>query len=367
MKRLGGFLLAASIALACSKTDAKRDDASGGFAITVSGEDLAQTGYDFRPGASVDDDPPPFVDGWEVKFTHVIVTLANVRLAEDPDQDPADPQTTGSEVARAAGPYAVDVTVGGPIPGKSGSPDDRSVQIASFGAQANGDAFDPTVRYAFSYDTVAASASAQIVNLDAEGLALYEQAKAKGWAMVYQGVATYRGEAAAAGTVFATLPTVVKFTLGMKNPSSYVNCQNTDLSQLSTGEFPRGLQADPTRPITAQITIHTDHGFWSKLNVEGTELHFDPIAAQAAADGTVTIDDLLHADVSGFKTRAGTQLPWRSLVGGYSSPAGQLYFDQNGTTLIPYNSFADYLQYSAASGGHLNADGECEIRNNFSF
>jgi len=355
------------LALACSKSDAKRDDKSGGFTITVSGESLAQTGYAFTSGASVNDDPPPFVDGWEVKFTHVIVTLDHVRLAEDPDRDPADPQLVGGEVARADGPFAVDVKIGGTIPGKSGSPDERTVQIASFDSLSDGSDFDPTVRYAFSYDTVPAAANAKLVNLDADGAALYEQAKAKGWAMVYQGVATYRGSAPAPGSAFASIPNVITFTLGMRNPSSYVNCQNTDLSQLSSGEFPRGLQADPTKAITAQITIHTDHGFWSKLNVEGTELHFDPIAAQAAPDGTVTLDDLVHADVTGFKTRAGVQLPWRSLVSGYSAPEGQLYFDQNGTTLIPYDSFADYLQYSAASGGHLNADGECEVRNNFTF
>lgn len=352
--------------LACSRDDTKTDSRSGGFTITVSGEDLAQTGYAFASGASVDDDPPPFVDGWEVKFTHVIVTIDHVRLNEDPDRDPADPMSVGGEVARVEGPVAVDVTIGGTIPGKSGSPDERTVQIATIDSQSDGSDFDPTARYAFSYDTVPASASARNVNLDADGLALYEQAKAKGWAMVYAGVATYRGEPST-DPALASLPTTVKFTLGMANPSSYVNCQNTDLAQLSTGEFPRGLQADPTRAVTAQITIHTDHGFWSKLNVEGTELHFDPIAAQASADGIVTLDDLVHADVTGFKTRTGTQLPWRSLVSGYTPRAGQLYFDANGTTLIPYNSFADYLQYSAASGGHLNADGECEVRNNFTF
>jgi hypothetical protein len=40
-------------------------------------------------------------------------------------------------------------------------------------------------------------------------------------------------------------------------------------------------------------------------------------------------------------------------------------FDPNGTSFTKANSFAAYLAYSAASGGHMNADGECEIRNNF--
>jgi hypothetical protein len=49
----------------------------------------------------------------------------------------------------------------------------------------------------------------------------------------------------------------------------------------------------------------------------------------------------------------------------YTAPAGQLKFDANGTSFSKANSFAAFLSYSAASGGHLNADGECEVKNNF--
>lgn len=345
---------------------------SGGFQITVSGEDLAVNGYDFAAGAKADDDPPPFVDGWEVRFTHVIVTVDKIRLNEDPDKDPGDPQTLGAQVAEVDGPFAVDAHIGGPITGKSGGPDEKTVAIASINTKSDGTAFDTASRYGFSYDLVPASANAKIVNLDDEGKALYEQGKTKGWSMIYAGVATYKGAAPAAGSVFEKIPTVVNFTLGMKNPSSYVNCQNTDLNQLPSGEFPRGVQPDATKATTAQITIHTDHGFWSKLNIEGTELHFDPIAAHAstygtadAGPGTVTLEDLVSVDVTAFKTKNDEPLPGRSLVTGYTAPAGTLSYDQNGTTLTPTNSFAAYLQYSAASGGHLNADGECEVKNNF--
>lgn len=136
-------------------------------------------------------------------------------------------------------------------------------------------------------------------------------------------------------------------------------------------EFPRGVQANPTKSTVAQITIHTDHGFWDTLNVEGTPLHFDPIAANASTygmpeePGVVTIDDLLGVDVTGFTAKNGDALPGRSLVSDYTAPAGQLKYDQNGTGFEKVNSFAAYLGYSAASGGHLNADGECEIKNDF--
>ncbi|CAN5771024.1 hypothetical protein BH11MYX4_BH11MYX4_44240 [soil metagenome] len=343
-----------------------------GFQITVSGEDLAVVGYDFAAGATANGDPPAFVDGWELKFEHIIVTVDKIRLNADPDKNPANPAMLGPVVASVDGPWAVDVVVGGDVVGKSGSPDEKTVTIATIDAQSDGTPFDPASRYAFNYDIVAASAAAREVNLDAVGKALYATGKTNGWATIYQGTATYKGPAPAAGSVFEKIPKEVKFTFGMKNPTSYINCQNTDLQEIAAGEFPRGLQASADKPTVAQITIHTDHAYWSKLNVEGTELHFDPIAALSstygtvgAATGTVTLDDLLDADVTGFKTRAGEPLPARSLVADYAAPAGQLAFDANGTSFAKANSYAAYLQYSASSGGHLNADGPCTVKNNY--
>jgi hypothetical protein len=346
------------------------DPGKGGFLVTVSGEDLANVGYDFNAASLADGDPPAFVDGWAVHFDHVIVTVANVRLNTDPDRDEGNPQDLGSEVASAAGPWAVDAALGGDIVGKSDSPDERTIAVTSFAKQANGKPFDADSRYAFSYDLVAASTKATLTNLDEEGRALYAEAQTQGYAMIFAGTATYRGAEPEAESVFAKIPKEVKFALGLRNPSSYINCRNTDLMAVGD-EFPRGIQASVNKSTVAQITIHTDHGFWDTLNVEGTPLRFDPIAANASTYGTpdetgsVTIDDLIDVDVTGFTTKDGDILPARSLVSDYTASPGQLKYDQNGTSFKKVNSFASYLGYSAASGGHLNADGECEIKNNF--
>jgi hypothetical protein len=342
----------------------------GGFWVTVSGEDLATLGYDWMSSSQANGDPPAFVDGWALNFEHVIVTVDKLRINADPDRDQGNPQDLGAVVASADGPWAVDATIGGDVVGKSGSGDEKTVPIAAFAKQANGDPFDPATRYAFSYDLVSASADAKLVNLDADGKALYAQAKSKGWSMIFAGTATYKGPAPKTDTVFAKIPTEVKFTLGMKNPSSYINCRNTDLDAVGD-EFPRGIQANAARSTTVQITIHTDHGFWDTLNIEGTPLHFDAIAANAAGygepsmKGTVTLEDLVNVDVTGFTTLAGEALPWRSLVADYTAPNGQMKYDTNGTSFTKANSFAAYLGYSASSGGHMNADGECEVKNNF--
>jgi len=341
---------------------------AGGFWVTVSGEDLALLGYDFGAGALADGDPPAFVDGWALRFEHVIVTVGGLRLQRDPDRDAANPLDLGPVLASAPGPWAVDVAIGGDVTGKSGSPDERTVPIAAFSGQ--GGAFDAAERYAFSYDLTRASADARRVNLDAEGEALYEEAITRGWSMILTGSALYQGPAPEAGSVFDAMPRELDFSLGLVNPSSYVNCRNTDL-QASDGEFPRGVQSNPNQTTTVQLTLHTDHTFWDTLNVEGTPLHFDPIAAQASSFGTpatpgeVTIDDLTNVDVSAFTARDGRALPWRSLVPDYGAPAGQMSYDANGTQFALPNSLASYLAYSAASGGHMNADGECEVQNDF--
>jgi hypothetical protein len=344
------------------------DPGKGGFLITASGEDLANVGYDWNTSSLADGDPPAFVDGWQVRFKHVIVTLANIKLSEDPDKDPGAPDNVGATVAEYKDPVAVDLVIGGNLVGKSGSADEKAIAITSFAARADGKPFDPSKRYAFGYDTVAASDSAKLLNLDAAGLELYKEAKAKGYAMIFQGEATYKGPAG--DGVFAKMPGKVTFNLGFKNASSYINCQNADLQKVGD-EFPRGLQPDANKSVTAQITIHTDHAFWNKLNVEGTPMHFDPIAANsstygtAGSEATVSNADLDAVDITGFKTKTGEALPARSLVSDYTAPAGQLKFDANGTSFSKANSFAAFLSYSAASGGHLNADGECEVKNNF--
>ena len=358
---------------ASSSSSSGGPEAKGGFVVTVSGEDLAVNGYDWTKDSLAEGDPPAFVDGWAIKFDHVIVTVDKIRVNADPDKDEANPKNVGPVVASVDGPFAVDVAIGGDVVGKSGSPDEKTVAIATLEKQSSGAAFDPATRYAFSYDLVSAAANAKLVNLDAAGKALYEEAKAKGWSTIYSGTATYKGPPVdddAGVNVFAKIPKEVKFKLGFKNPATYANCRNTDL-QKAGDEFPRGVQATANKTTTVQITIHTDHAFWDKLNVEGTPLHFDAIAASSSTYGTpatpgvVTIEDLAAVDVTGFKTKAGEPLPWRSLVKDYSAPAGQMKFDANGTSFSKANSFAAFLAYSAASGGHLNADGECEITNNF--
>ena len=347
-----GVVAGATVASACSTTvapepapvgsvvdagtlDAQPNDTAapekGGVRVTVSGEDYATLGFDFTPGsATANGDPPAFVEGWQVRFSHVIVTVGNVRLNADPELDPKAYDKVGPVVESDPSAYAVDLVVGGSVVGKSGSPNEKTVAITTF----PGKKLDPKKAYAFSYDTVAASANAKLVNLDAGGKDLYAEAIAKGYAMLYVGMATYKAAPPAAGSVFAKMPSKVAFRLGFKNPTSYVNCRNTDLKKVS-GSYPRGIRTTPEDTTTVQITFHTDHTFWNRVDVDGTPLFFDALAANASTfgtsgDGLVTTEDLENVDIGDVRTRTGEVLPQRSAVADHKTSGAQVTYDANG-------------------------------------
>lgn len=381
--RVGSLVLASSLALACSSSgpaasppapsataDAGAPSPDAGVAatglrVTVSGEAFARTGFDFVPGSSIAyGDVPAFVDGWAVRFDHVIVTVAGVRLSAAPELDPADPTRTGATVAEDTRAYAVDVVRGGDVPGKSGSPEERAALVTTLRPPPTR---APDERYAFGFDLVPASASATRVNLDAEGSALYDAAIAKGWAAIYVGTATYRGATPEPGSVFARLPTTVRFSLGLASAASYVNCENSDLPRVGLRRQ-RGVTVPEGEAATAQITLHTDHLFLTALHDESAVLAFDALAGSASSPGasgpaSVTIDDLAKVDITRVVTRAGDPLPRRSLVPDFVAPAGELVRYDSGPTPLPsHPSFAGYLAAAAQSAAHLNASGACQVR-----
>ena len=211
-----------------------------------------------------------FVDGWEVRFAELLVTFANTWLATDPDINPADQSQTGPRVAQANGPWAIDLHKGGPLPGYGG-PDGQAERIVVMNNQnlvAGNPPFDPTVRYAFGYDVVPASVDATLINLDPGQLDDYQFMVDNGMTVMYVGTASWRGTASTCSNTdpafdFSTIPTQVRFRLGWRTPTSYVNCQNPSLPGPGVGgeEHPRGVIVSPSTQIVSQMTVHTDHPF----------------------------------------------------------------------------------------------------------
>ena len=112
------YLFFLALCHACAGDDSSNGNQSGeggSVRVQISGEELATNGFRFPSGSEV-----TFTDGWELDFTHVLTTVANVTLSENPDRSPSDQSRTGKLVAQIDGPWAVDLHQHGSEPGATG-------------------------------------------------------------------------------------------------------------------------------------------------------------------------------------------------------------------------------------------------------
>lgn len=390
MKKIAAaFVLASLASVACGSHG--DDSAAPNLTVTISGEGAALTGFAFPPTSAND---LAFVDGWDVKFDRILVTVDSISLSNGPDTNPTDQAETGSVVATAKGPWAVDMSKPGAVTNikpKAGawslSGDDDSLagsllgrdphaqSLVRFDALDGNRSFDPTLRYAFGFDVVAASTSAKHTNLDAAAEADYADMVAKGVNVLYVGTATFKGVDCKSSDPtydFTKLPSVVKFRFGFKTPTNYANCQNTDLrgKAFDGEEAQRGVQV--SSPTSAQITLHVDHPFWNTVDHDAAELFFDQMAAAASADGTLAVEDLAALDFTSFKDKEGKTLPWRSCIANKAPKTGVRRFDPgsvpvdpNGAPSTALRNYSDYVTYQQSTQGHLNADGLCAVQRQY--
>ena len=357
-----------------------RDPGPGGVLFAASGEGLALGGYAFPPATP---DDPAFVDGWEMRFDRVLVTLDKIRLSNNPDTAPGDPSQTGSVVGEVDGPWAVDLHKDDPtyLSGKGGA-GARAVPIAALGSETFGAAFpvDGT-RFAFGFDIVEASAAAQNVNLGPEALADYAQMIQDKCAVLYVGTATFKGQTCTpTDPEFDKLPRVVPFHLCFKSKTTYSNCQNPDndpAMAFPDEEHQRGIAFKTNTSVVAQITIHTDHPFWEST-LHDQPAHFDQLAARLvgvdAGSPTVTLEMEQGVDFTAFTDALGNKLPWRSCLSTYTPPAsGQMSFNpesvpiqaQSGDPGKGLRDYYDFSTYNQSTQGHLNADGLCYVQRGY--
>lgn len=361
MEKVAALAVSTLACLVACSGDAATKDPAGLIEVTASGEQLALEGFGFPPSG----DEPYFVDGWEVKLSHLYVTFDNVVVSEGPDTSASDQLQKGPDVAKATGPWAVDLAKGGAAPAKSEGA--QAVKITEIASQnLNGDAaFVADTKYAFGYDVVKAAASAQRVNLDAADDANYTEMVQKGYTVLYVGTATFRGNACTPQSpALDALPKSVSFRFGFDAATTYVNCQNPDLGGDEEGS-PRGLALKANEATVAQLTIHPDHPFWD-ARVEDAPLRFDALALVAAAkskgtsDATaLTLDDL--AGIAYAPVYAGGNTLQNRTCSPAPAPTGaaDLTYDPEGETFADLAAFMRFLQRSQ---GHLNADGLCAVQ-----
>ncbi len=356
---------------------------SGSFLFVISGEGTATEGYAFPPAAGSME--PFFVDGWEVRYEHMLTTIDNVELSDTPDLNPNDPATTGPAVARLSGPWAVDLAKPGPLDGKGMEGKAHALgRLTTQTLKQGTPAFSTTGKYAFGYELVTAAANPFDVNLDAEAKAAYQVMRDNGWSYWVKGTATSRGamgtpacRSTNASYDYGRVPKTVSFSFGWKVPAAYKNCINQELQPMDS----RGVQLGANgAEAVVQMTLHNDHPFWDALE-EDAPLRFDAIAAlksvpvgMTATTATVTTADLKAVDFEALTDAQGVRLPFRycGAVQPGERTAGGLVYDPKGVPVNPMGGAAglkdldEYMAYNLSTLGHLNAgEGLCVVQRSY--
>jgi hypothetical protein len=351
--------------------------ASGTINVQISGEELATDGFRFPDGSEV-----TIVDGWEIQFSHVLLTIGKLRVSDNPDMSPSDQSQTGDVLAQIDGPWAVDLHREGSV-AAAGGEGTATPLITIEKLNKKGDTeLVAGERYAFSFDFEAASDGAEIVNFgdDDEAKALYAEAASNGYAVYYVGVATFKGsgcETSDDSYDFTKIPDKVDFKLGFATPTSYLNCQNQDNQgdPFEGEEYQRGLLIKENQASVAQITVHVDHPFYSATQHE-PRLYFDQLAALLVGKpggSALTLEDAAGVDPSAFEDAAGTALPWRVCDGSDLPAAKQRSFDTGSVPLDPkanpakaLRDYRDFVHYVQSAQGHMNGgEGLCFAKRSY--
>jgi hypothetical protein len=368
-----------------SIADAAAPATSPGVAVSVSGQALALTGYKFPPAGR---DDPVLVDGWELVFDRVLVTIDKVKMYANPDTLAADQSQTGPEVAEVDGPWAVDLHRSDPnnLQGKGGA-DEQAVRIAQLTTQdlVGGRPFPADgTRYGIGFELVTAGDTAKHVNLDAAAETDYAEMIQNQCAVFYAGTATFKGDKTDPNCYpddRRAFPDEVKFRFCFKSPTTYLNCQNPEndpAKPLGDDKHERGIAFEATKQVVAQITIHVGDPFWDSV-VHDSPTHFDQFAARAVGQPgtpTITLEDTKGVDYSAFQDAQGNPINWRYCVDPptdvHPKLTGEMAFDphrfsdagvdQGPTGLRDYYDFTTYDQSTQA---YLNSDGLCFVNRNY--
>jgi len=364
---------AALLACACSAHEA----APGSVQVRISGEQAATDGFLYPTGSEV-----TFTDGWELRFSHVLVTVADVTLSENPDRAPGDQSQTGAVVAKLTGPWAVDLGVPGRVPAAGGEGLATPLGVLTSENLRGGAAFAEDERYAFGYRIVAARNDAERVSFAAGDAtdALYARMIARGYTVLYTGTATFRGAECTSSDDaydFARLPASIPFELGFATPTAYLNCQNQENQgdAFEGEEYQRGLAISAERATVAQITLHLEHPFFSDT-VHDSPVLFDQMAAAGARGehGVLETESFAELDPTAFTDAARRSLPWRACVAGVELPAGKqrgfgvghVLVDRAGDPREVFRNYRDYVSYLQSSQGHLNGgEGLCFVQREY--
>ncbi len=323
------------------------------FAVIITGEGSATDGIAFPPEDTGGE--PYFLDGWEIHFTRVLVTVDDITFWENPDQSASDQSQHGAQVSQTKGPWAVNLAKAGPL-------DSKEQNGKAWPLTTIKGPFAADTKYAFGFSLVAPGSDYKSINLDADDKTELAAMAAAGQTVLLEGDATFKGtdcRSTDSNYVYTGYPTPQHFKLAFAIPTDFVNCVNPELQPAES----RGVQAQAGVDTQVQITFHLDHAFWEAL-IEDAPLRWDALAA--TGKNPVTLADLA-VPFQPVKDSADVAVPWRTcgptLDG--ERTTGVVTYDTAGVPVNPAGgaaglaNLADYMKYNLSTFGHLNNDGLC--------
>jgi hypothetical protein len=278
-----------ALLVACGGNEA---GAPGSLTVHASGEEAARSGYPVGEG----DDEIAFADGWTLRFSHVIVSLANFTLAT------AD----GDDAQLDADPVVADLHLGEP----------DLWQWSDVPAQR----WD---RVGFEYVPVSDDArNANGVDTDALNVMIDN-----GYSLLVRATAEKDGRE-------------IELEYGFDFEIAHSHCVS-GLDETDGVVVPEGAAAE------AQITVHLDHLFFDNYASDEAALRFDPMAAAAPVDGPLALEHLAAQDnLSDLRDASGQPLELAYDPGSAFDPVPQ--------------DLRDYVIAAAATTGHFNGEGHCD-------
>lgn len=264
----------------------------GDLAVTASGEAAAVEGYPSSTGIA-------FVDGWEIEWSHVLVSLDLFHLRRD-----------ASGPALETDPVIVDLH------------DALTQDVWTFPML-------PAQRYDdVGYEIVPPNASARAVGT---------VAAADVQTMVSEGVSVWL-----LGT--ASHPDHGDVALDLRIP------MHTAMSECVSGvDRTSGLVITPNGSTTAQMTFHLDHFFFDSIVAEEPDVRFQAYAAAAGDDGVVTFDDLAAQRLADLRDLDGTPL---------LEDGAQVVYDP-GSAPLATQDLRSFVFHQATTLGHFDGEGHC--------
>ena len=270
----------------------------GTLALVATGEDAAIGGFPVMDeGETIE-----FADGWTLEFDKYLVSFGRLSLAS----------ASGEVGLESDAIYVVDLHRG-------------TADVDLFGDLA-----------AQRWDQL----GFEIVAPGADAIAVGDVADADVQAMREGGFNYWVvGRASKAGVELS-------FSWQLANPTRNSQCTNgIDGTQ--------GVVVRNSGTSTAQITFHLEHMFWDSLGTDDAELHFDPIAAMADAQGNIDFDALADQNLNDLRDAEGNPL--------VDAEGNPIVYDPASVPLAADN-LREFILGAVSTQGHLNGGGLCTIK-----